>query len=146
MDCTLLPFDDTKVTEDNEILFRYLNNIGIEAALCSSGSEKRVKPVADILNVNYFSRAPKPFVSFHEIKKLFSEKSVPYNTIMIGDSLFLDMFLAGRNDMPKILVDMIRDNVNLTVRINDVIQSTMYLALKKYGFEQKKYYRGSIER
>ena len=146
VDCTLLPFDDVKVTDDNELLFRYLNNIGIETGLCSSGSEKRVKSVADVLDTKYLSRAAKPFVPFCDIKTLFSDVCAPYNTIMIGDSIFLDMFLAGRNDMPKILVDMIRDKVNLTVRINDVIQGAMYVGLKKEGFKKKKYYRGMIER
>ena len=146
VDCTLLPFDDVNVTEDNRFLINYLNNLGIISGLCSSGSDSRVKPVADELGINYLASASKPFVSFDSIKGLFDKECKPDNTVMIGDSLFLDMVLASRNKMYKILVDMIRDKVNFAVYTNDVIQAVMYTALKKEGFKWQKYYRGNIER
>lgn len=146
VDCTLLPFDDVNVTEENKTLFRYLKMIGINSGLCSSGFDRRVRPVAEALDVNYIAKASKPFVSFDSIRGLFDEECRPDNTVMIGDSLFLDMALASKNKMYKILVDMIRDNVNFAVYANDVIQAIMYTALKTDGFKWKKYYRGNIER
>ena len=146
VDCTILPFDDINVTKDNIILFNYLRMLGLKSGLCSSGSKSRVEPVAFKLDVNFIASAPKPFVDFDRIKSMFDSRCEPFNTIMIGDSLFLDMLLAGKNEMHKILVDMIRDNVNFSVRVNDVIQSIMYASLKPHGFQYKKYYRGNIER
>ncbi len=146
VDCTLLPFDDIRVTKDNEVLFRYINILGINAGLCSSGSVKRVKPVADILKVNYMARASKPFVDFKDIRKMFDDRCEPDNTMFVGDSLYLDMLLADRCKMYKVLVDMVRDGANIKLFTNDVIQAVMYTALKTEGFHYKKYYRGYMER
>ncbi len=146
VDCTLLPFDDTRVTSNNESLFKNIADLGMNAALCSSGSEKRVKPVADILKVNYMARARKPFVAFADIKKMFDDDCEPNNTMFVGDSLYLDMLLADRNKMYKVLVDMVRDGANLKLFTNDVIQAVMYTALKTEGFHFKEYYIGYRER
>ena len=67
VDCTILPFDDIKVTNDNVTLFNSLKLLGLKTGLCSSGTKKRVEPVADILGVKYIANAPKPFVGFGDI-------------------------------------------------------------------------------
>lgn len=146
VDCTILPFDDINVTETEKVLFRYINNIGMQSALCSSGFDSRVKPVADSLDINYMCLAPKPFVDFTSIKDLFDYDCSRDNTVYIGDSLYLDMYLAGRLNVHKILVDMIVDGFNLKVYPNQVMNAAMFQNMRKYGLEEKKYYKGFIER
>ena len=146
VDCTILPFDDIKVTEDNKILFRYINNLGIKSALCSSSIESRVRPVANELNINYIALASKPFMDFSSIRNLFDYECTRDNTIIIGDSLYFDMLLAGRLNMHKILVDMVINGFNFKVYPNEVINAAIFQNMKKYGLEEKKHYRGFIER
>ena len=146
VDCTLLPFDDINVTEENKTLFRYINNIGIKSALCSSSLETRVKPVAEALNVDYKAMAPKPFMDFSSIKELFDYDCTRDNTVVIGDSLYFDMLLAGRLKIHKILVDMVIDGYNIKVYPNELINAAIFQNMRKYGLEEKHYYRGFIER
>ena len=146
VDCTILPFDDINVTEDDITLFRYIKLLGIESGLCSSNFESRVKPVAEALGVNYVSMVPKPFGSFEEISSMFDDNCQPFNTVYIGDSLYLDMMQAARCGVSKILVDMIKGCFNFKLYPNEVINSVMFTSLRKYGVEEKKYYRGYIER
>lgn len=146
VDCTLLPFDEINLTEKNISLFEYIKDIGIKPALCSSGIKKRVKPVGEALGVNYMYSAKKPYVSFKEIQSLFNESFAPRNSIFIGDSLYLDMYLASRLHMNKIMVDMIIDGFNFKVYPNEIIQAVMFKKIRKYGVEYKKYYKGDIER
>ena len=146
VDCTLLPFDDINVTEEDKILFRYLKNIGIEAALCSSGFKSRVKPVADVLGINYLHGARKPFVDFSRINSLFDNQAERESTVYVGDSLYLDMYLAGRLRLNKILVDMIVNGFNFKVYPNEAINAAMFQGLEKFGVKPKQYYRGKIER
>ena len=146
VDCTILPFDDINVTAEGKILFNYLNNLGIKAALCSSGFESRVKPVADTLGVNYMSGAGKPFVDFSRINSLFDNQAERETTVYVGDSLYLDMYLAGRLRLNKILVDMIVEGFNFKVFPNETMNAAMFQGMERYGVKPKQYYRGKIER
>lgn len=146
VDCTILPFDDINVTEENKILFNYLKNIGIKAALCSSGFESRVKPVAEALNINYMSGALKPFVDFTSINNMFDNRAERSSTVYIGDSLYLDMYLAGRLQIYKILVDMVIADFNYKIYPNEMMNSVMFQQMERYGVKEKQYYRGYIER
>ena len=146
VDCTILPFDDINVTEDNKILFKYINNLGIKSALCSSSLENRVKPVADALDLNYKALASKPFMDFSSIRDLFDYDCTRNNTVIIGDSLYFDMLLAGRLKTHKILVDMLVDGYNIKVYPNELINAAIFQNMRKYGLQEKHYYRGFIER
>lgn len=146
VDCTILPFDDINVTEDNRILFRYINNLGIKSALCSSSFVSRVKPVASELNINYMALASKPYVSFSSISDLFDGGCSIDNTVYIGDSLYLDMYLAGRLNISKILVDMVIGDFSFKVYPNEIMNAAIFQGMHKYGLKEKEYYRGFIER
>ena len=146
IDCTILPFDDINLAESDKVLFKYINNIGIQTALCSSGVKGRVKPVADELGVNYMYGARKPFVDFDSIKGLFGCNANPDDMVLVGDSLYLDMSLAGRLGINKILVDMIAGGNTFMVYPNEIMNSMMFRGLEKYDIKPKRYYRGQIER
>lgn len=146
VDCTILPFDDISVTDNNKILFRYINNLGIKSALCSSSFEGRVRPVAEVLDINYKALASKPFLDFTTISSLFDYKCSRENTVVIGDSLYFDMLLAGKLGMHKILVDMITTGNNFKIYPNQIMNAAIFQNMKKYGLKEKHYYRGFIER
>lgn len=146
LDCTILPFDSINVTEYDKLLFRYINNLGIKSALCSSSFVSRVKPVADALNINYVALAPKPFIDFSVISNLFDHECTRENTFYVGDSFYFDMLLAGRLNMHKILVDMITEGNSFKIYPNEVMNAAIFQNMKKYGLKENHYYRGFIER
>ena len=56
------------------------------------------------------------------------------------------MLLAGRLGIHKILVDMINTGSSFKIYPNEVMNAAIFQNMKKYGLEEKHYYRGFIER
>lgn len=144
VDCTILPFDDTFVSDKLIDLFNSIKIIGIRPGLCSSGSKKRVAPVGRDLKVCYIANAKKPFYGdFPMLKyRLFDEDCNRENTMMIGDSFYLDMMFAARLGLYKIMVDPIQNGDKMKTVANDLVQTTMYSFLPKNKFQKGKYYQG----
>ena len=147
VDSTIVPFDSIKMEDEHKILFDYINKeIGMNVCLCSTGTEKRVKPVGEFLNIPYLSKVKKPFFNFRLIKDIFGDDCNPYNTMLIGDSLFLDMIFASRYHLYKILVDDVKDGFNLKGAVLNAFNLSLAVPLKKRGFQYKKvYYHGYKE-
>ena len=144
VDCTILPFDDRKVPDKLVMLFDYIKDVGIMPGLCSSGSFKRVKPVGEALCVNFVSNARKPFNgNFSLIKdNLFNGEAEPSNTMMVGDSLYLDMIFAQRLGLYKVMVDAIPGGDKMKTWANDFVQTSVYSFLPKGKFKLGEYYHG----
>lgn len=146
VDCTIVPFDSSKVDDELNTLFRYIKFLGIKPALFSSNLDSKVKPIANSLGVNYAPLRVKPFASFDEVKALFDSECNEENTVYIGDSFFFDMLQADNLHVYKILVDMIRNGSNLKLYANDIIQMVMSNTIVSSEFEFGKHYRGHLER
>ncbi len=144
VDCTILPFDDRKVTDELADLFNHIKCIGILPSLYSSGSYKRVEPVARRLNVNFISGAKKPFSGDFVLVNniLFNGVSTPKMTMMVGDSFYLDMIFAKRLGLYKVMVDAIKGGDKLKTLANDVVQTTAYSFISRDKFTYGKYYTG----
>ena len=144
VDCTILPFDDVKVSEGLIDLFERIKSVGIKVGLCSSGNDKRVRPVGKKLNVKYISNARKPFFgNFVSLRdSLFDNKAKPGNMVMIGDSFYLDMIFAQRLGLYKIMVDAIKGGDKMKTWANDLVQTSVYSLLPRDKFTYGKYYRG----
>ncbi len=142
VDSTLLPFDNIDVNEGQLKLFEGIRSLGMHAALYSNGSYKRVKSVADKLNVKFVSNAHKPiYKGFKIIRDMFDDECVPLNTIFIGDSLFVDMMFADKCGVKKVLVDYIPDDgFNVKGKVVYLLQTIASKALENKGFYYKKKY------
>ncbi len=144
VDCTILSFDNIEVTDRLIELFSKIKDFGITPGLCSSGSLKRVKPVADALGVNYIANAGKPFNGdFKLIKEsLFDAECTPKNTMMVGDSFYLDMIFARRLGLYKVMVDPINDEKGDKAKsfANDFIQTSVYAFMPKGKIKKGNYY------
>lgn len=143
VDCTILPFDDVNVSNELITLFDNIKLIGINPALCSSGSLKRVEPVGEKLKVRYMANAKKPFYGDLSLirYKLFGDFE-PENTMMIGDSFYLDMLFASRFGFYKVLVDRVKGGHKIKTLANDMVQSSLYSVIPKDKFAYGKYYSG----
>ena len=144
VDCTILPFDDRKVPDKLVQLFDYIKDVGIMPGLYSSGSYKRVEPVANMLTVNFISNARKPFTGNFKLVKeqLFNGKAKNSETMMVGDSLYLDMIFARRLGLYKVMVDAIGGGDKIKTWANDFIQTSVYSFLPKGSFKLGRYYHG----
>lgn len=143
VDCTILPFDDKRVPEMLEELFSHIKCVGITPGLYSSGSYKRVEPVATKLCVDFISGAKKPFYgNFKLVNNLFNNEATPNMTAMIGDSFYLDMIFAERLGLYKIMVDAVKGGDKLKTWANDFIQTSVYSFLPKGKFKLGEYYHG----
>ena len=144
VDCTILPFDDIKVSDRLIELFDLIKEIGITPGLCSSGSVNRVKPVGETLKVKYISNAKKPFYGDFSLVKhsLFGSECEPSNTMMIGDSFYLDMLFAERLGFYKVMVDPVKGGHRLKTLANSIMQTSMYSVLPRDEFTYGKYYHG----
>lgn len=144
VDCTILSFDNTTVKPELVNLFEEIKKIGITPGLCSSGSLKRVKPVAEALGVKFISDAGKPFKGNFKLIRdnLFGGESRPTNTMMVGDSFYLDMIFAQRLGLYKVMVDAVKDEDGdaMKTMANDFVQTSIYAFLPKEKFKKGRYY------
>lgn len=144
LDCTILPFDDTKVPDKLVVLFDYIKSVGIMPGIYSSGPFKRVAPVGDALCVNFVSNAGKPFKGNFKLIKdcLFNGEAEPSSTMMVGDSFYLDMIFAKRLGLYKVMVDAIKGGDKMKTLANDFVQTSVYSFLPKEKFKPGNYYHG----
>ncbi len=140
VDSTFLPFDNIDVNENHVTLFNGIKNLGMRVALYSNGKDSRVRPVAEVLEVEYVPSAFKPSnKKFKMIKDIFGENFETSQTMFIGDSILCDMLFAGRNGMKKVLVDHIPDeSFNFKGTVVSIIQVPASIMLKKEGFQYRK--------
>ena len=146
VDCTILPFDDKKVTKSLKDLFGCVRQVGMKSALYSSASYERVEPVASALNVKFIAKAKKPFYGdFSMVRStLFDRSADPSITMMIGDSFYLDMIFAQRLGLYKVMVDNVRGGTKIKTLANDILQNSIYFCLPRDKFTYGKYYNGEI--
>ena len=144
VDCTILPFDDINISDRLIELFDLIKEIGITAGLCSSGSGNRVKPVGETLKVKYISNAKKPFYGDFSLVKhsLFDSECEPSNTMMVGDSFYLDMLFAERLGFYKVMVDAVKGGHRIKTLANSIVQTSIYSVLPRDEFTYGKYYHG----
>ena len=144
VDCTILPFDDKKVTKSLKDLFGCVRQVGMKSALYSSASYERVEPVASALNVKFIANAKKPFYGDFSLVKhsLFDSECEPSNTLMIGDSFYLDMLFAERLGFYKVMVDAVKGGHQIKTLANSIVQTSIYSVLPRDEFTYGKYYRG----
>ena len=103
LDNTITTWNNLEVEKDTLEWFTRLHQAGIKACILSNNSMPRIKPVADMLGIDFVEKAKKPFLSGYK-RALAVMGTNTQNTIMIGDQLFTDIWGAKRLGMKGILV------------------------------------------
>ena len=142
VDCTILPFDDVNVPDQLTSLFDNIKLMGINPVLCSSGSLKRVAPVGEELKVRYMANAKKPFCGDLSLIRYKLGDLQSENTMMIGDSFYLDMLFASRFGFYKVMVDRVKGGHKIKTLANDIVQASLYSVIPRDKFSYGKYYSG----
>lgn len=113
IDNTLVPHG-AKADERAIALFERLHNIGYNTMLLSNNKEPRVKMFNDDVNSNYIFKANKPALSGYE-KAMEIMKTVPKNTIFVGDQLFTDVWGAKKAGIITFLVKPIHPKEEIQI-------------------------------
>lgn len=128
VDNTLLDFDLNIISGLEE----WYNEIKINNIKCiilsNSNKEKKIKMVADLLNIPFIKFATKPLKrGFKKAQKILGEKS--QNIAVVGDQIFTDVIGANRSKMFPILVKPVASKDLWMTRFKRPLEN---LIIKKY--------------
>ncbi len=104
LDNTLVPHYKIMPTANNLKFIKNIRDRGMTFVLISNNFDKRVKKFSEKAGVNhYFSMAKKPMT--HLVKKFMKEHGFQRSeTVIMGDQLVTDIFMANRLQIESILV------------------------------------------
>lgn len=111
VDNTILPYDETEVSEEAKDLILALKEIGFDIWILSNGKKERVQHITSQLGINGIWKAGKPFLGrFQKARKSAHLKR--RDCVVIGDQIFTDVLMANMGGVFSILVQpisLIRD-------------------------------------
>ncbi len=116
IDNTLAPYEEAVPSEEVVRWAEEMKNAGIRLVLISNNEEERVARFASPLGVEWISKMGKPLPK--KARKLLD--SVPASgqeTMVLGDQLFTDVWLARNIGARVILVPPIRDRKSAFFRL-----------------------------
>ena len=132
LDNTLDSYLNKTPSKETINLVKRLKDNNINIIIVSNNSEKRVSMYAKILNVNYISRAFKPFPS--KINKYIKKNGLKKDEIIfIGDQLLTDIKVANKAKIKSIYVDEITTKNAFITILNKKIESYYKNRLKKHN-------------
>ncbi|MDN6626435.1 MAG: YqeG family HAD IIIA-type phosphatase [Pisciglobus halotolerans] len=136
LDNTLIAWNNPDGTEELIQWIKWMKQADIPVIILSNNSDKRIKRVADSLNLRYIPRALKPTtLGFKEaIKKLKLDKN---EIVMVGDQVITDVFGANRAGIKSVLVRPIIDSDAWNTKINRYFELRIMRLLKKHDPEMK---------
>lgn len=138
LDNTLLPYDNSDVTEAIQTLFSSLKTLGYQVMIVSNSTSSRVKTTAEILDVPWLKSAKKP-LKYGFKKALQTLQAEPDTTLFIGDQLMTDVWGANRVGMTPILVRAIkRKSERWYTRFNRYLERKMLVKLARLAPEKAK--------
>lgn len=138
VDNTIMPANVKKVNKELALFFKQLSK---DFAIClvSNNTERRVKPVADNLNIKYIHMAQKPKKEAFE-KALHLLNSTSKNTVMIGDQMLSDIVGGNNAKLYTILVEPYQGKYyDLKTGFEHILQNIMMRKIKS-KIERYHYY------
>ncbi|MCF0135294.1 MAG: YqeG family HAD IIIA-type phosphatase [Lachnospiraceae bacterium] len=106
VDNTILPFDESEVSDEALHLIDYLKELGFKIWILSNGKEERVKHITSQLGIYGIWKAGKPFLT--RFRKKRREAGLKRREcIVIGDQIFTDVLMANLEGAYSILVQPI---------------------------------------
>lgn len=137
LDNTLVPYKEPTASKETLTLINKLKKIGFTIYIFSNSIKgKKVKKIAQDLNVNYNLFSLKPFkYSFKKIIKKYNHKTD--EIVIIGDQLFTDVLGGNKMKITTILVTPASSNEAPITKFMRLLEKQ----IKKKGLiEENKYY------
>ena len=136
IDSLLLDVDNTMSTHHSAILTDGLENwlfemksSGIKLIILSNSVEKRVKPFAERIGLDYIHTGlkPLPFGFLRGVKRLKSKRK---NTAIVGDQIFTDILGGNASGLKTVLLTPIKPETQLRFRIKRKLEKVIYKIYK----------------
>jgi len=131
LDNTLIPYDQDLPNDILIEFFKSLKQAGFNICIVSNNKEKRIKPFAESVNLDYVYSAKKPLTKGLKkgMQKLASSKQ---ETLMIGDQIMTDVLAAKRLGIDVVLVKPIkRKSEKWYTKVNRFLENRVLKAIKK---------------
>ncbi len=117
LDNTIIPSNEKKANIKSKKLFDEIKELGLKPIIFSNSPKKRIKNVADYLNIDYVYFACKPLTfKFRRLIKKYNLKNS--EVAIIGDQLLTDIKGGNKVGIKTILVKPISDYDSLFTRLN----------------------------
>lgn len=121
LDNTLIAWNHPEATENSMRWIEAVKASGLEVAIISNNSPKRVKKVAAVLGLPFIAKAlkPSPRGIYRGIEKFGVDKQ---EILMVGDQLLTDIFAANRAGVRSALVKPLLSTDAWTTKFNRFIE------------------------
>lgn len=130
LDNTLIAWSHPEATEDSVRWIESMKEAGIPVMILSNNSDKRIKSVADILELEYVPRSMKPL---RRAFRMAEEKlQIPADEmVMVGDQVITDILGSNRYGVRSILVKPILASDAWNTKFNRFVELKIMNALIK---------------
>ena len=130
LDNTLSSYREHVATNKTKELIKSLNKHGYQVVIVSNNRGHRVSAYAQSLNVSFRANMRKPLK--FKFNRLLNEKNFEkHETILVGDQLLTDVFVAHRVGIRSMLVDKLVEEDQWTTRINRMLERPIRRTLNK---------------
>lgn len=142
IDTLILDVDNTLSTHHGDILtdgltewIDLMQKNGIKLVVLSNSKEKRVKPFAEKIGLDYKSLGlkPLPFGYFSAIKIAGSKRK---NTAIVGDQIFTDVLGGNTVGVKTILLTPIKPEDGLSFKLRRKIEKLLFKIYKIKDLEE----------
>jgi HAD superfamily phosphatase (TIGR01668 family) len=122
LDNTLAPFDEATPRPNVTQWVKTMIASGLTFLIISNNAERRVKPFAAALGVDYLAKTGKPFKD--KLLIFLKQKGYPKDKVMIiGDQLLTDVWLANRLGMKSLFTEKLVAYDHWPTKPNRLIES-----------------------
>ena len=137
LDNTLLPYDVAYADDKLKDLFIKLQNMGYKVIIFSNNSSKRVSIFCNDVNIEFITKAKKPFkFGFKKAMKLIGCNDKK-EMIAVGDQLLTDILGANRFGIDCVLVKTIKkSSQKWYTRLNRLSEKSVLKRIKKYDSQK----------
>jgi len=134
IEALILDVDNTLSTHHGQILtdglpewLEYMKNNGIKLTVLSNSKEKRVKPFAEKIGLDFISLGLKP-LPFGYLRALKALKTKRKNTAIVGDQIFTDVLGGNTVGVKTVLLTPIKPEDGFSFKIRRKIERFIFKA------------------
>lgn len=132
LDNTVVPYNVLVASEIEKYFFEYLKDLGFSITIISNNNEERVSTFCSKLNIPYVYSSKKPLS--RKTKQYLKENHLLTDeTVLIGDQIITDIWLANNLKVKSILVEPIQVKEAKITFLNRKLDKCIRKRLKKKG-------------
>jgi HAD superfamily phosphatase (TIGR01668 family) len=144
--CILFDLDNTLLDINSDKLDRKIQNLLVKLSkefkiiVVSNNFKKRIKPICDIINIDFISFCLKPLTI--KFKPLLKKENFSLNEIcIIGDQLISDILVGKKLKITTILVEPLSPKDLKITKVNRLLETKIFKELTKLKLlERGRYY------